>query len=394
MSRSIALAPALAPLLRLARTGFRPAAPARPRRPAAGAALPVIEETAAEREAATHEAQGLFLARQERWDELDTLVRSCDRRRAALPDGQPVAQRLALGAASDVLWTAEAGFDTDERMRRTGCGVAQLEDALAAHPRAPGVALVLVHTHLSLGWAARREAATEPARPEARAALHAHLARAGQILDRFAEAAGDSAAFAAARCLQLPARRPGPEARARAYLDLVARDPANPRHLRDMGRSLLPRRTGTLATLERAAREAAALSEAKLGPAGYFWAHMDALAEDERVFERLDLEWFLAGLDAAAARHGDQHAANTVAAFCALTMAPHHGRARLNPAIAPRRAAVHDRAPGVCRDHLHEIHPLVWAETAAAIGPERPVPPRPRRVAEGTALARAALAAA
>jgi hypothetical protein len=161
-----------------------------------------------------------------------------------------------------------------------------------------------------------------------------------------------------------------------------------------MGRSLLPRRSGTLAALERAARDAGELAATDLGAAGYFWALMGALAEDERVFERLDMERFLAGLDAAAARKDDQHAANTVAAFCALAMAPARGRARLNPVIAPRRAAVHARAHRVCRDYLREIHPLVWARTAAALGPGHPPPPRPRLVAEGTALARAALAAA
>ena len=64
----------------------------------------------------------------------------------------------------------------------------------------------------------------------------------------------------------------------------------------------------------------------------------------------------------------DQHIANALAAYCALTMAPNGDLEQLSQAGQQARKELHGCFDWIVRRHLREVHPLVWSEAAAGRG--------------------------
>jgi hypothetical protein len=379
--RPDAAAPAAPPSpLRLARADTR----RRDTRP--GGPLPVRDVTRDERDAARLHAQGLFLARQDRWEELDALVRETDAGRVATPGGASVAELLARGAGADAI---EPGPDGTRAP-----GLAWLHDLLADLPDRPGVALAVALAEIATAEAARRDAAPCDLGVADRMDYFAHLAQAAQVLEAFDPVELDSPALAAARCALAPVWQADTGHIRDLYEDLIDLDPANPRHMRALGRALRPRGLAALAEIDCAARDTAARTQDIWGSGGYAWCWHDVLLADPRSFERLDTDRFLQGIEDILLRHEDQHLMNQLAACCTLaaragfTHAGGRTRAPLFAAIEKRRAAVRAAGQRILRERLGEIHPCVWAETAGHAGG------RPAAIEAGIAMATAALAEA
>jgi hypothetical protein len=343
--------------------------------------LPVRDITHDERERTNYLRQGLFLARQERWDELDALIRETDAVRAATPGGETVAELLARGAVTDAL---EPGLDGTP-----GAGIPWLHDLLRERPERPGIALTVALAEIATAETARGDAEPGELGVAQRMDFFAHLAQAAQVLDPFDPIELDSPALAAARCAVAPVWRADAGHVADLYEDLIDLDPANPRHMRALGRALRPRGLGAFTELDRVACATAERTADIWGAGGYVWCWRDVLLADPRGFERLELARFMQGIEDILLRHEDQHLLNQLAAFCAL--APGHrgrGQAEMNAAIAPRRQAVREAGLRILRDHMTEIHPLVWAEASGHRGD------RPAAIEAGATLACAALEAA
>ncbi|WP_273524370.1 hypothetical protein [Rhodosalinus sediminis] len=347
------------------------------RRAALGAAdLPVRDVTRDEHDAKSYHGQGLFLARQDRWDELDALIRETDAARAATPGGELVAELLARGAVADAL---EPGPDG-----ATAPGLAWLHDLRAEAADQPGLALAVAWAEIATAEAARDGAAPADLPVERRMDYHSHLAQAAHVLEDFDPIALDSPAIAAAHCVLAPVWQADAAHLTDLYEDLIDLDPANPRHMRALGRALRARGLGALPVLERAARDTAERTADIWGAGGYTWCWRDALLADPRGFERVDSAHLLRGIEDILLRHEDQHLLNQLAAFCVLAPDRRAGAADTG-AIAARRAAVREAGQHILRTQMSEIHPVVWAETAGHTGD------RMSAMETGERLARAAL---
>lgn len=348
------------------------------RRAIAGAAtLPVRDVTRDEHDAKSYGGQGLFLARQDRWDELDALIRETDKARAATPGGTLVAELLARGAVTDAL---EPGPDG-----ATAPGLAWLHEIRAEAPEQAGRALAVAWAEIATAEAARGDAAPAALPVAQRMDYHAHLAQAAHVLEDFDPIALDSPALAAVHCTLAPVWQADATHLADLYEDLIDLDPANPSHMRALGRALRPRGLGPFGDLDRAARATAERTADIWGAGGYTWCWRDALLADPRGFERVEIVRFVQGIDDILLRHEDQHLLNQLAAFCALAPDRRGRGAAEDSAIAGRRAQVRDAGYRILREHMTEIHPVVWAETAGHRGD------RMSAMETGERLARAAL---
>ncbi|WP_146587432.1 hypothetical protein [Puniceibacterium confluentis] len=348
----------LGPRVEALRSVFATRAPAAPRPANSAPQLPSLrietcDRTPEEHERARYFAQGQFLARQEQWEELSRLIRTFDRHRVTTPGGTPVADVLALGARADAV---DAARDAVRRgdVHGAHAPLAALEDIWAEHSGDHGVGLVVALAHIDTGWAWRGEGWTQEVPAARMAAFHSHFRAAAQIIDGFDAFELDAPALAAARCALLAAdMRPSLRV-ADDYEDVIDLDPRSPRHMRSLGNHMLPRWFGSYEQLELQARRTAARTRDIWGAGAYAWVHFDALAVDPGTFRRLDSELFVEGLHDILARRPDQHTVNLLAAHTGLTLAraaaPGSGRARV--------AGCFD---WIVRDHLCEVHPMVWA---------------------------------
>ena len=113
---------------------------------------------------ATHQDNGLKLARQENWQELSRLIQHAEDCRLHTPGGESAAMLLAFGARSDVVAVAEdALYDEAEPSPE---GIDALEEMLAEHYGDYACALVTALAHIDIGWAWRNTA------PESDGTLH------------------------------------------------------------------------------------------------------------------------------------------------------------------------------------------------------------------------------
>ena len=307
--------------------------------------------------------QGRHLARQDRWAELSAEIQTADRTRATAPDGAPVADLLAFGARSDVVLAVEHALSDGRAFAEYDvlAGISELEGVMQDHPGDPFIALIVALAHIDLAWAWRGTAQVSTLPPLNRARCAAHFDRAGAILSRWRSATADSPIMAAADCALLGGQPAGTQRVADRYERLIALDPHNPRHMRAMGCHLLPRWFGSYEELELRALRAAANTQSIWGAGGYAWVQFDAIALDEIACARLDTDYFLQGLSDIIARRPDQQTVNLLASYCALTM--HSGQC-LNEQADLVRSRIADAAQWLIRDHLTELHPLIWAHAA------------------------------
>lgn len=306
--------------------------------------------------------RGLFMARQERWEELDDQIRTHDQNRAATAAGTPLAELMIFGARSDVVRAAEHALLHGRPAKDADffSGIEALEYMLEENPDSYPLALVVAHMHIDIGWAWRGAVAKEDVRDSNREAFQAHFERAGDILARFCPKKHHSPALSAARCALLPGH-PHPAAKLCAEFEsLIALDPMNPRHMRALGNYLLPRWYGDFDQLDLQARRVAAQTYDLWGAGAYTWVWFDALLVDPTGLEMFEIEYFLDGVADALQRSGDQHNANLMAAH--LFRSWQNARAQyhedgLRSDLPP---ALRNGFDMVVREHLREIHPLIW----------------------------------
>lgn len=325
--------------------------------------IPMNDQTMEETQGLHLFKRGQFRVRQEMWETLSAEIRQHDLARDATSGGTALADLLAYGARADVVRPVEAALSDPALMAAHAprAGICALEEVLQDHAGDHGVALVVAHTHIDVGWAWRGQGWDAEVPHHRSQAFHSHFDRAGDILDGFDAFELNSPALAAARCALLAAS-PAPQARvADDYEDLIDLDPGNPRHMRCLGNHLLPRWFGDYDQLELEARRSAARTGDIWGAGAYTWVHLDALTVDPGAFARLDVPFFLDGLRDILMRRRDQHVANLWASFCAVTLAqPRYDAGPIAAAAREVRGAL----DWILRDHLTEVHPLVWGIAA------------------------------
>ena len=339
--------------------------------------LPVTDEEMAR---ATHQDNGLKLARQENWQELSRLIQHAEDCRLHTPGGESAAMLLAFGARSDVVAVVEDALYDEAEPRSDG--IDALEEMLAEQYGDYACALITALAHIDIGWAWRNTA------PEGDGSLHLlrfreHFKRAEDILGPFDGVELDSPSLAAAQCALLASRpRPGTRV-ADDYEILIDLDPDSPRHMRALGQHLLPSYYGDYKQLELEARRSAARTGDIWGSGAYTWVYLDALALDAATLGQLDCDFFLEGMQDILNRRRDQHVTNLLAAFCAITMGP-GTRAEKQPAAAEKtRKRLHGFLDRILTSHLQELHPLIWSQTLLNPGLTPPLPSRRALVTKG-----------
>jgi len=306
---------------------------------------------------------GRSLARTDRWTELSKQMRAADEARETAPDGMPVADLLAFGARSDVVLAAEHALSAGKALSDYDLlgGISELEDEMREHAGDPMIALVVALAHIDLAWAWRGTATNATLPPLHRSRCAAHFDRAAALLPTCRKAAPDSPLVAAAGCALLAGLRRSNIRVADEYERLITLDPQNQRHMRAMGTHLLPQWFGSYEELEVQALRTAARTQDIWGAGGYTWVQFDAIALDEEACARLDIEYFLEGLHDILDRRPDQKTVNMLSAYCATTIQNGFG---LNDKADLVRTQIHEAANWLIRDHLTELHPLIWAHAA------------------------------
>ncbi len=325
--------------------------------------IPVAKLDAAELIGCDLIERGRYLARQDQWLTLASEMQAADQARDVAPDGLPAADLLAFGARSDVVLAAEHALSEGRAIRDYDllAGISELECEIQDHPDDPMIALVVALAHIDLAWAWRGTALDATLPPLHRSRCAAHFDRAAAILPACRKALPDSPAIAAADCALLAGQRSARARVADKYEHLIALDPRNHRHMRAMGSHLLPRWFGSYEELELQALRTAANTRDVWGAGGYTWVQFDAIALDEQACARLDVEFFLEGLRDIVQRKPDQQTVNLLASYCAITIQNESG---LNDAADLTRARLREAAQWLIRDHLTELHPLIWAHAA------------------------------
>ena len=342
--------------------------------------LPVSDEEMAR---AQFQDRGQKLARQENWPALSAAIRAADETRLATPGGEMAAMLLAYGARGDVVAAAQDALY--DGVVPPGHGIAGLEEAAEEMPDDYPAALVtaLAHMDIGLAWRDLPASITQIDIPGRAARTHHHFARAAQLLSPFCGVSHDAPSLAAAQCALLAGQTPSQRQVADDYEALIRLDPNSPKHLRTMGRALLPECGGALDRLELEARRAATLTEPIWGAGGYTWVHLDALAIDPDTLIRLDAEFFADGMRDILERRKNQHVANLLAAYCAAALkgtASKPAQAAINPATT---TALRDLFEWVLATHLQELHPLIWTEALHRPGQATALPSRRALVRAG-----------
>ncbi|WP_272009280.1 hypothetical protein [Roseovarius sp. ZX-A-9] len=351
--------------------------------------LPSMPITDEEMARAEFQDRGLKLARQELWDQLAEAIHDADAARTATPGGESAAMLLSFGARSDVVAMAEDALF--EGTAPPSSGIDAFEAILADAPDDYARAMIVAAAHIDIGWA-WRHAPDSPLteQPDVRVdRFKAHFDRAADLLMPFSGLAENAPSLAATECALLAAQTRIERNVADDFEDLIDLDPTSPRHMRALGQTLLPSRLGDYRTLELEARRTAARTGDIWGAGAYAWVYLDALALDVGALDLLDTAFFADGLRDILARCPDQHTANLLAAFCAVSMRPQDGAPQATAAV---RAALHGNLKWILSDHLHELHPLIWTQALHSPGQTIRLPTRRALISEGRQTALRAIA--
>ncbi|MEM6373776.1 MAG: hypothetical protein AAF727_13485 [Pseudomonadota bacterium] len=325
--------------------------------------IPCPDPTAEERARDVHQMRGQKLARLEDWEKLTEEIAEADAKRLKTLGGMPVAEMLAFGARNDVVSAVEHALMNGRPAQDAPlmAGIEALEHVLSEHPENPILACIVALAHVDLGWAWRGTAWKIEVPARNLEAFAAHFDRAASILEPFDAAALDSPLVAAAHCALCPQSKDHPRRIARRFETWVDLDPRNARAYRAFGAQMLPRWNGTYDQLELEARRTAGRTHDVWGAGGYTWTMFDAISGDVTACARLDLEFFLEGLRDILRHSNDQHTVNLLLAYCANTMGA--GQTGSDDADYVR-AQIADAAVWIVREHLCELHPMLWAHAA------------------------------
>ncbi|MEL6434193.1 MAG: hypothetical protein AAGK67_02410 [Pseudomonadota bacterium] len=340
-------------------------------------ALPVSDE---EMSRAMHQDRGQKLARQEAWGELSQKIRQADRKRTCTVGGETAALLMAYGARSDIVSSVEdALYDGVEPSPQ---GWLELEEALKEHPKDYPTALVVALAHIDMAWA-WRNIMSEHAPERALQNCQGHLKRANRILSKYDAFDLNAPSIGSAKCALYAAKNTNPGQLQREYETLIEIDPFGLRHMRALGRQILPDAAGGVAALEVVARRIAMQTEGAWGAGGYTWVYLDALALEPRALNLIEAEFLIEGIRDILERRDDQHIINLFAAFCAITMAPNERNADLAPHAQDARDHIHGFLDTILRNHLQELHPLIWSQALLAPGETVRLPSRKALIAKG-----------
>ncbi len=306
--------------------------------------------------------RGLFLARQEMWEELHDLIHAYDSGRNATEAGTPLADLIIFGARADVVNAAEHALLHGRPAKGADffSGVTALECMIEEHSNSYALALIVAHMHIDIGWAWRGSAGREFVSKVNQDAFHAHFDRASDILSRFCPKKIQSPALMSAHCALLPGH-PHPAKRLNANFEaLIKLDPHNSRHMRSLGNYLLPSWYGDFEQLDLQARRIAATTYDLWGAGGYTWVWFDALLVDPAGLEVVEIEYFLDGVLDVLDRVRDQHVVNLMAAHLFRSWQTARNRYLDNGLNQKITLSLRRGFEKVVREHLREIHPLIW----------------------------------
>lgn len=342
--------------------------------------IPIRETTFDQTEGDQARETGLFLARQDRWEELAEKIIDHDQARNSTTAGMSLAELMAFGARADVVRAAEHSLLHGRPAQDSDffSGVEALEAVLFEYPDNYAIALIVAHMHIDIGWAWRGARSTDAVKEINREAFEAHFLRATDILADFDPHELHSPALSAARCALLPSKSDPGAHLIREFEALIDLDPQNPRHMRALGNYLLPRWYGTYQALDIEARRTAARTFDHWGAGAYTWVWFDALLVDPEGFDTLEVEYFLDGVQDILECRPNQHIANLLAAHLfqswQITRQRYHDSGtRPDMPLALRRGF-----EDLIHNHLRELHPLIWGHaeigfenTARIISAER-----------------------
>lgn len=338
--------------------------------------------------------KGQFLARQERWDCLSTMIKEADATRSKSLSGTSITELLLFGGRADVVAAADHAL-MDGRPAQGShflAGIEDMELMLTEHPDDYALALIVAHMHIDIAWAWRGHGAMADLAEENRQAIKSHFARAEVILDGFCAYENDSPALSAARCALLPGQDHPGDRMADDFEDLIDMDPKNPRHMRALGNYLLPQWFGDYQKLDLEARRTAARTFDVWGAGGYAWVWFDAILTDPACLEHMDTEYFLDGIADILARQSDQKTANLLAAqlYCAWQASRENYREA--GVLGTQAAELRRGFETIIHKHLREVHPLVWGHAEFGFDNRHRSISLERLALQGTELAMTAVA--
>lgn len=306
---------------------------------------------------------GQRMARQEDWDALSDLIRQTDMKRELTPGFMPVAELLAYGARSDVIMAAEHALLDGKPAKGAPlmAGIEALEHILAERPDDHIVGAIVAQAHMDIGWAWRGTGWDAEIPERNRAAFAAHFDRARDIVATYLDQDRGSPLLASTSCALLANASQSEHRIANHYEALIDLNPANPRSMRALGNHMLPRWFGSYAELELEARRTASRTEDIWGAGGYTWVQFDAIACDDQACANLDVGFFIEGLHDILKRRPNAYTANLLAAYCANSVGQAFSG---NDHADQNRMQIADCAHDIVRDHLTELHPMIWAHAA------------------------------
>jgi hypothetical protein len=325
--------------------------------------IPCPDPTLEDRTRDAHQNLALKLARQEDWGELSELIAIADRNNTMTPGGMSVADLMAFGARADVVMAAEHALldSTPDRDAPLMRGIEALEFILAEAPDDYVIGCIVAQTHMDMAWAWRGIGWDVEIAPRNREAFNAHFARACDIITSFKGKPHGSALLASTSCALLRGNDCSGESIADRYEALINLNPENTSPLRALGTHMLPRWYGTHAGLELEARRTAARTQHIWGAGAYTWVMFDAISVDDDACAQLDLPFFIEGLRDIVTRRPEPHTINLLAAYCANTIGQAFSG---NDEADANRAQIAECANWIVREHLTELHPMIWAHAA------------------------------
>lgn len=346
--------------------------------------IPCNDPTGEDRARDLIQSTALGLARQEAWDMLAQRMRAQDAICAKTDGGMPVTELMAFGARADVVAAVEHALisGVPEKDAPLLDGVEALEMVLAESQNDPMIAAIVAGAHVDIGWAWRGSGWAIEVPMRNRDAFTAHFDRAAEIIAEHDAAALQSPLLAATKCAINAGQGADIDIKVNDYIVWSNLDLRNTRAMRMMGGHLLPRWNGSYARLEREARQIAGHTHDVWGSGAYTWVMMDAISVDTEACARLDLDFFIEGLRDILRFSHDQFIVNYLAAYCANTM----GDAPTGHDEADYiRARIAEEAVWIVRDHLRELHPVIWAHAARGFDNTLRVRCRDRFAASGYA---------
>ncbi|WP_299416658.1 hypothetical protein [uncultured Sulfitobacter sp.] len=329
----------------------------------ASLSIPCPDPTREERTRDKHQNRALRLVRQEDWQELSALVKAADTNNQMTPGGMCVAELMTFGARADVVLAAEHALldrvpAQDAPLMR---GIEALEYVLAEHANDYVIGCIVAQAHIDMAWAWRGVGWDVEIAPRNREAFEAHFSRAREIVSTFDGVPARSALLASTTCALLCSADGHSQTVADRYEALIDLNPENTAPLRALGTHMLPRWYGTYQGLELEARRTAARTQHIWGAGGYTWVMFDAITADDTACARLDLPFFIEGLRDIVTHRPEPHTVNLLAAYCANTMGQAFSG---DDAADANRAQIAACADWIVREHLTELHPMIWAHAA------------------------------